>query len=82
MADYTPILETLRKRLRDLVEDYGGEQVDWLIHEGYKERTLEFKYKQGQVTGRVRVRMTPKTDRPEEMTTRVEVVVREQASGE
>lgn len=82
VADYTPILETLRKRLRDLVEDYGGEQVSWLITEAYRERALEFKYRQGQVTGRVRVRMTPKTDRLEELTTRVEVVVREQASGE
>lgn len=78
VADYTPILENLRKKLRDLVEDNGGEQVDWQVLEGYHERTLDFQYKQGGVNGRVRVRMAPRWDRPDELVTRVEFVVREQ----
>jgi hypothetical protein len=77
-ADYTPMLETLRRRLRDLVEDHGGGQVDWQILEGFHERTLEFRYKQGDVAGLVRVRMAPKSEATEELTTRIEFTIREQ----
>lgn len=78
VADYTPMLEALRKKLRDLVEENGGDQVDWRVLEAYHERTLDFQYRQGGVNGRVRVRMAPQSDRPEELVTRVEFVVREQ----
>lgn len=78
VADYNPTLDALRRKLRDLVEDNGGGQVDWQILEAYHERTLVFLYKVGDVAGTVRVRMAPKADTPDELVTRIEFTVREQ----
>jgi hypothetical protein len=77
VPDYNPVLEAIRRKLRDLVEDYDGTQGEWVILEGYKERTLEYHYTEGKVNGVVRVRMTPLTDTPDELLTRVEISVRE-----
>ncbi len=63
LSDYTPLLETLCRRLRDLVEDSCGGQVDWQILEGHMERTLLFQYQVKGVSGATRVRMTPPADR-------------------
>jgi hypothetical protein len=80
--DYLPLLLTLRRRIRDVVEESGGEQLEWTTAEAYRERSLLFRYKSGAVVGWVLVRMHPKTERPEELLTRIDVTVQERPAPE
>ena len=83
VADYPPVLTAIRKQLTAVVESAGGEAVDWWTREAHGERTLEFWYKQGVMRGTLLVRMAPRLDdRPEELITRLEFVLRERSSGE
>lgn len=75
--DYLPLLSTLRRRIRDVVEEAGGEQLEWTTTDAYHERSLVFRYKSGPVVGWVLVRVRPKTEQPEELLTRIEVTVQE-----
>jgi hypothetical protein len=75
--DSVTVLNALRRRLRDLVEDNKGEQLDWTIHEAYRERRLVFRYKSGHVLGWIQIRLFPKSDRPEETLTRFEIIIHE-----
>lgn len=77
MNEAVRILETLRKKIRDVVEDNGGEQLDYVINEGFRERSLVFRYKSGGMVGWVQVRVFPKTDRPDENVTRIEITIHE-----
>jgi hypothetical protein len=77
MTDAVTHLGTLRKRIRDVVEDNGGEQLDYTIKDAYRERTLEFRYKSGGMVGWVQVRVFPKADRPDEEITRFEITIHE-----
>lgn len=78
LSDFAPVLTALRKRLVTLVESLDGVAVDWWTVETFGERTLVFLYKTGTIQGTVRVRVRHRTeDRPEEMVTRFEIVMRE-----
>ena len=77
MNEATRILEALRKRIRDVVEGNGGEQLDYVINEAFRERTLVFRYTSGSLIGWVQVRIFPKNDRPDEEITRIEVTIHE-----
>jgi hypothetical protein len=79
---YRSMLGGLRRRLRDAVEEAGGEQLDYAFAEGYRERSLEFRYKSGNVFGRVLARVSPKTDRPDEPHTRIQVTIHEQPASD
>jgi hypothetical protein len=77
-ADYGTILGTLRRRIRDLVEDEGGEQLDWTITENYHSRTLWFQYRQDGRFGWLTVVVAPKLDGSEDLLTRFTVTIHEQ----
>lgn len=77
-ADYAAILGTLRRRIRDVVEDAGGEQIDWDIRDAFRERVLTFQYKSGDTAGAVVVRAFAVTGgQPDEPLTRFEITIRE-----
>jgi hypothetical protein len=77
-GDYAAILGTLRRRIRDVVEDGGGEQVDWDFRDAFQERVLTFQYKSGDTTGVVVVRAFPVAgEQPDEPLTRFEITIRE-----
>jgi hypothetical protein len=76
--DFATILGGLRRRIRDVVEDGGGEQVDWDIRDAFQERVLTFHYKSGNTAGAVVVRAFPIAgERPDEPLTRFEITIRE-----
>lgn len=77
MNDAATLLGTLRKRIRDVVEDNGGEQLDYTVKDAFRERSLEFRYKSGGMVGWVHVRVFPKADRPDEDITRIEITIHE-----
>ncbi len=78
LADFSPVLTALRKRLVTLVESLGGVAVDWWTVEAHGERTLVFLYKMDTIQGTVRVRVRHRAeDRPEETVTRFEITMRE-----
>jgi hypothetical protein len=76
--DYGTLLTTLRKRIRDLIEDEGGEQLDWKITENYHSRSLWFQYKQDSRFGWLTVVVAPKLDGSDDLTTRFTVTIHEQ----
>ncbi len=77
-GDYATILGTLRRRIRDVVEDAGGEQIDWDIRDAFQERVLVFQYKSGDTAGAVVVRAFAVTgERADEPLTRFEFTIRE-----
>jgi hypothetical protein len=78
VSDYGTILGTLRRRIRDLVEDEGGEQLDWTISESYHSRTLWFQYKQDGRFGWLTVVVAPKLDGSDDLHTRFSVTIHEQ----
>lgn len=78
IGDGEPILRTLRRRIRDLIEDDGGEQLDWTIGESYHERKLVFQYRQADTLGWITVRFAPRTDGTDDFRIRIEVSVHEQ----
>jgi hypothetical protein len=69
------ILKGLRPALRDTIESMGGEQVDFRFTLAYRERILDLYYRIDKINGRITVRITPVADTPEELRTRVEVVI-------
>jgi hypothetical protein len=75
---YLPILASLRRQIRDVVEDAGGQQLEYTFSETYHERSLMFRYQSGTVLGYVLVRIFPKTERDDERLTRLELTVHEQ----
>jgi hypothetical protein len=78
VEDYGTLLTILRKRIRDLIEDEGGEQLDWNITENYHSRTLWFQYKQDSRFGWLTVVVARKNDGSDDLTTRFTVTVHEQ----
>ena len=78
VEDYGALLTTLRKRIRDLIEDEGGEQLDWNITENYHSRTLWFQYRQDGRFGWLTVVVAPKLDGSDDPTTRFTVTIHEQ----
>jgi hypothetical protein len=77
-ADYAAILGTLRRRIRDVVEDAGGEQIDWDVRDAFQERVLTFQYKSGNTAGAVVVRAFAVTgETSDEPLTRFEITIRE-----
>ncbi len=78
MDDASTILGTLRKRIRDLIEDEGGEQLDWKITENYHSRTLWFQYKQEGRFGWLAIVVAPKLDGSDDLTTRFTITIHEQ----
>jgi len=77
LADYSGILGALRKRIRDVVEEEQGTQIDWAITEAYHSRLLIFQYRQGMRLGWLELAIAPKTDSSNDLTTRLRVQIEE-----
>ena len=72
------LIRGMRSDIRKVILSWGGEALDTIEGEGYRERWIVIPYKFDRILGTVRLRFGPATDRAEETTNRLEVVIREQ----
>jgi hypothetical protein len=75
---YGPALKKIKSRMSDAISEQGGELIDTVYSEVYRERQMDVVYKFGAVAGRITLRILPRTNRDDETRTKVEIVIHEQ----
>jgi len=72
------VLTKLKSFLTSAIENAGGEVLETIDGEAYREKLLSMTYKYEKVVGTIKITLSPVTDQPEETQNRFQLVVREQ----